>query len=142
MKLPLMLLIPCLALAACNAEQVEKIKTLQRKSAELHCKENLVIFRKMLQGDWQFQMIDPTLVSSGIQIPELTLPDHKPTKEIQEYSADVILKVDAAEILLDGSKLKDTGKWGYVKNTSGKLGGRVFIDCTHADQKGSEWYTW
>lgn len=119
----------------------DQIREGRRKTVELDCKEALFEFRKSLGGNWQFQMIDPTWVSKDFQIPKLTLPGHMLTAGIQEYATDIILNVSATEIALDGSKLKDTGKWGYVRNPAGS-GGRVFIDCSHTDYKGSKWYTW
>jgi len=41
---------------------------------------------------------------------------------------------------LDASKLRDTGKWGYVADPKSPCGGMVFVDCTHTDSKGNSWH--
>jgi hypothetical protein len=38
---------------------------------------------------------------------------------------------------IDGTKLKDTGKWGYVHNDRQVV---VFVDCTHPSSRGKPWY--
>ena len=38
---------------------------------------------------------------------------------------------------IDGSQLKDTGRWGYVHNERQVV---VFIDCTHQSRQGHPWY--
>lgn len=60
------------------------------------------------------------------------LRPHKETNEVQLYPADVIR--DGA---VDGSRLQDTGKWGYVHNDRQVI---VFVDCTHSSSRGKPWY--
>lgn len=36
--------------------------------------------------------------------------------------------------------LKDGGGWGYVGDSGASCRGQVFVDCTHRDSRGKEWY--
>jgi hypothetical protein len=51
------------------------------------------------------------------------------------------VKYDASDILrggqIDGTRLKDTGKWGYVHNDRQVV---IFVDCTHPSSRGKPWY--
>jgi hypothetical protein len=38
---------------------------------------------------------------------------------------------------IDGTRLKDTGRWGYASNGRRVI---VFIDCTHPDSRGKPWH--
>lgn len=39
--------------------------------------------------------------------------------------------------VIDGSQLKDTGRWGYAHNDKQVV---VFVDCTHVNSRGNLWY--
>ena len=60
---------------------------------------------------------------------------HATTKDVQQYPGDVCAQQGA----LDTTRLRDTGKWGYVGDDKSPCPGRVFIDCTHTDSKGVLW---
>lgn len=64
-------------------------------------------------------------------IPQLNVPPHKPTSEVEEYGGDVC---DGPDAVLP-SKVRDTGKWGYVSDRKARCYGVVFIDCTHRDAR-------
>lgn len=57
---------------------------------------------------------------------------HRETSEVKIYPVDTL-----RDGQIDGTKLRDTGKWGYVF-TDGRV--VVFIDCTHASSHNRPWY--
>lgn len=65
-------------------------------------------------------------------IPQLNVSPHKPTNEVEEYGGDVCDGPNA----VDPSRVRDTGRWGYVADRKAKCYGVVFIDCTHRDARG------
>jgi uncharacterized RDD family membrane protein YckC/type II secretory pathway pseudopilin PulG len=68
------------------------------------------------------------------QMPSLQLRDHPETSEVVSYDASVCSGAG-----VDPAKLKDTGKWGYVADSSATCHGAIFIDCTHTDSKQKQW---
>jgi uncharacterized RDD family membrane protein YckC len=79
------------------------------------------------------------------QIPEIApagVPAHPGAAGVEVYGPEVCSgsKEPGAELV--AAKLRDTGKWGYVVAPKAPCDGRIFIDCTHADSKGSAWYTY
>ncbi|MFA6316367.1 MAG: hypothetical protein WC943_03030 [Elusimicrobiota bacterium] len=63
---------------------------------------------------------------------ELVGARHKDTSAVQYYPADII-----RDGQIDGSRLKDSGKWGYAYNEKQVI---VFVDCTHRNSKGVPWF--
>jgi hypothetical protein len=68
------------------------------------------------------------------EIPEATLGlrGHRDASSVKYYPADVI--VDGQ---INGSRLKDTGGWGYAYNSRQVI---VFVDCVHKMMDGKFWY--
>lgn len=66
-------------------------------------------------------------------IPAVSIADHPKTAEIVE--------IDSKNYDADHSKaFNDTGKWLYFSNKKSKYYGRVFVDCTHKNAQGVEFY--
>jgi len=66
-------------------------------------------------------------------IPAVSVADHPKTAEIVE--------IDSRNYDKDYSKaFNDTGKWLYFSNKKSKYYGRVFVDCTHKNSQGVEFY--
>lgn len=65
---------------------------------------------------------------------------HSGAAGVEVYGPEVC--TNTKEPGLDPAKLRDTGKWGYVVAPNAACDGMVFVDCTHADSKGSAWYTY
>jgi hypothetical protein len=63
---------------------------------------------------------------------ELGMVRHRDTTDVRTYPASVLR--DGA---VDGSKLRDSGKWGYVHNERQVV---IFVDCTHLTSGGLPWY--
>ncbi len=57
---------------------------------------------------------------------------HHETSDVRYYAGDLL-----RDGQLDGTKLKDTGKWGYVYNNRQVV---LFVDCTHPSSRGRPWY--
>lgn len=57
---------------------------------------------------------------------------HHETNAVKYYASDLL-----RDGQLDGTKLKDTGKWGYVHNDRQVV---IFVDCTHPSSRGLPWY--
>lgn len=72
----------------------------------------------------------------GGPIPELKLPDHPPTTEVQAYGAEICPGGP-----IDPGRLRDSGRWAYVSAPKAPCDGAVFIDCTHQDSKGKAWHS-
>jgi len=76
-------------------------------------------------------------------IPQLELENHPATTELNIYNEDPCEEgsgiVDLRKFL-DGSKLADSGKWGYVADQNSVCFGYLFIDCTHLNSRGRPWY--
>ncbi|MBI4057065.1 MAG: hypothetical protein HY399_05900 [Elusimicrobia bacterium] len=73
-------------------------------------------------------------------LPVLQLSDHPRTKEVMLYGDEACTRSRVKGGWIDGTTLKDTGKWGYVNDKKSTCWGRVFIDCTHVDPKGEFWF--
>ncbi|MDE2040333.1 MAG: hypothetical protein KGO96_09655 [Elusimicrobia bacterium] len=63
---------------------------------------------------------------------ELGVRGHRDTNRVELYPQSLL-----RDGQIDGSRLKDTGRWGYVHNDHQVV---VFIDCTHRSPSGTPWY--
>jgi uncharacterized RDD family membrane protein YckC/type II secretory pathway pseudopilin PulG len=64
----------------------------------------------------------------------LQIKDHPESNETTAYGASV-----CAGAAVDPSKIKDTGKWGYVTDPAAACRGVLFVDCTHTDSRQKQW---
>ncbi len=65
-------------------------------------------------------------------IPTVQTAVHGETNKVKVY-APAILR----DGQIDGTQLKDTGRWGYVYNDRRVV---VFVDCTHRNSRGKAWF--
>jgi hypothetical protein len=63
---------------------------------------------------------------------EIGVRGHRDNNQVHVYPASVL-----RDGQIDGSQLKDTGRWGYVHNDRQVV---VFVDCTHLSRQGNPWY--
>jgi hypothetical protein len=63
---------------------------------------------------------------------DIAVGGHNETNAVRYYASDLL-----RDGQLDGTKLKDTGRWGYVHNERQVV---VFVDCTHPSSRGKPWY--
>jgi len=68
------------------------------------------------------------------QLPTLHLKDHAQSDAVMNYDASV-----CAGSNVDPAKVKDTGQWGYVADSSAPCHGVIFVDCTHTDSRQKQW---
>ena len=80
------------------------------------------------------QKLDTLIPRYLAEIPtvETSVKKHKDTAAVQYYPSDVI-----RDGQIDGTKLKDTGRWGYSFNERQVI---IFVDCTHTTSRGNPWY--
>ena len=69
--------------------------------------------------------------------PEIPVADagvggHGASNRVTYYPSSVI-----RDGVVDGTRLKDTGYWGYVANDRQII---IFVDCTHKNSHGRAWY--
>lgn len=69
---------------------------------------------------------------ADIPLVEIGIRGYHDSNAVKVYPRNVL--VDGT---IDGSKLKDTGRWGYVHNDNQVV---VFVDCTEKSSKGIPWY--
>ncbi|HBB67458.1 MAG: hypothetical protein A2X28_09370 [Elusimicrobia bacterium GWA2_56_46] len=66
-------------------------------------------------------------------LPAVEIADHPKTAEVVE--------IDSTDYDLDYTKaFRDTGKWLYFSHKKSRYHGRVFVDCSHKDAQGLEFY--
>lgn len=63
---------------------------------------------------------------------ELGLREHKDTGAARNYPSSVLRGGQ-----IDGTRIGDTGKWGYAFTEDRVV---VFVDCTHLTRRGKPWY--
>jgi hypothetical protein len=63
---------------------------------------------------------------------EIDARGHHDNNAVRKYPASILMDGQ-----IDGSQLKDSGRWGYVHNDRQVV---IFIDCTHQSRRGHPWY--
>lgn len=63
---------------------------------------------------------------------EIGIPGHRDNTDVKVFPADVL-----RDGVINGTRLQDTGRWGYVFNERQVV---VFVDCTHQSTRGRPWY--
>lgn len=85
---------------------------------------------------------------NGAYPPDLSqLPEARQAPGLAQHPAASGVEVYGAEVCAGGkeaaalnpTKLRDTGKWGYVAAPKAPCDGQIFIDCTHDDSRGKSW---
>ncbi|MBI4376888.1 MAG: hypothetical protein HY549_10620 [Elusimicrobia bacterium] len=66
------------------------------------------------------------------EIPAVETSTHKENSSVMIYPPNVL-----RDGQIDGSRLRDTGGWGYIATQRQIV---VFIDCTHPTTRGEPWY--
>ncbi len=73
------------------------------------------------------------------ELPPIHTGVHPETAQEEAYPPEACSAQEDG-IELDASKLKDTGRWGYIGAGEKPCLGTVFVDCTHLDLNGKSWY--
>ena len=63
---------------------------------------------------------------------ELEIRGHRDVAQVELYDRRIL-----RDGQIDGSQLRDTGRWGYVYNDRQVV---VFVDCTHQSRRKTPWY--
>jgi hypothetical protein len=111
-----------------DEERTNKDSTIKRNLTNL--RSALTIFISDHEGDipYDIRLLKGPYIS---QFPEVRVGNHPLTDQFIQYDENI-----CEETQNDFKQLKDTGQWGYTPCH----GGRIFIDCTHKDEKGTPYY--
>lgn len=63
---------------------------------------------------------------------ELSVGHHREANDVRNYPSSIL-----RDGQIDGTQLKDSGKWGYVYNDRQVI---IFVDCTHLSSRGIPWF--
>lgn len=137
-----------LALAGCRglgvkdeaaAELEQSFKASDRQVKESKTLSGLVEMETALAGYVRDEGRIPDRIEQLIpkylaEIPaaDTAVKGHGESSEVQIYP-ETVLRGGA----IDGTRLKDTGTWGYVHNDHQVV---IFVDCTHPSSRGRPWY--
>lgn len=69
----------------------------------------------------------------AMPVVELGIKGHRDNSDAVAYASEEILIGGQ----VDGSRLRDTGRWGYTFNDRQIV---VFVDCTHSTSRGTPWF--
>jgi len=81
-------------------------------------------------------------------IPNVQVQDHAPTSEIEFYGNEICGKDAKGDARIDATRLRDTGRWGYVGDKASRCWGMLFVDCRHSTPpstnhpQGEPWYSY
>lgn len=120
---------------------------LALKAQEGSAKANLGALRSALAihyGDTEGQYpkdLSELVPKTLREMPELKLADHPPTGEVTAYGNEACVAGGSGG-QIEGSRLQDSGKWGYVNDPNSPCWGSLFVDCTHADSSGKSWFSY
>ncbi|MFH2204138.1 MAG: prepilin-type N-terminal cleavage/methylation domain-containing protein [Elusimicrobiota bacterium] len=128
----LMIVVAIIGILAAIA--IPKFADLIRKSNEGNTKGNLGTLRSALSiyyGDQEgLYPNDPSALTTNgdylDQFPTVKTPNYHPNTNAVAYGAT-------------GADVNDGGEWIYDNQPSTDLWGRIFVNCTHTDTKGSQW---
>lgn len=69
------------------------------------------------------------------ELPSVTIGHHPKTSAVTVYGRQACSGTE-----VDPGAVRDTGRWGFIRAPKDDCNGSVFVDCTHKDSKGREWY--
>ncbi|MFA6030721.1 MAG: RDD family protein [Elusimicrobiota bacterium] len=72
------------------------------------------------------------------EMPPLAIGGHPETRLTESYGAELCRDGDAGPVV-DAARLRDTGRWGWIRGGAGACQALVFMDCTHKDDAGRLW---
>ena len=120
-------------------EANDDIRRSERSTSESHTISRLSVIERSLNDFIQAEKRIPRTLDELIpkyiaEIPEaeLGVRGHKDSNAVKYYTAEIIVGGQ-----VNGSRLKDTGGWGYVHNDRQVI---IFVDCIHKMMDGKFWY--
>ena len=75
-------------------------------------------------------------------IPYVKTANHADTNRFEAYGNEICGRDARGSAAIDGSRLRDSGAWGYVADKNSPCWGSVFVDCTHTDSRGTAWFSY
>jgi hypothetical protein len=124
---------------ASSREVDENVRQLEISAGEGRTRSGLAKLEESIAGYVQAEKRIPQTVEELIpkylaEMPtvEIFVRGHHDSDRTKIYPASVL-----RDGQIDGTKLKDTGRWGYVFNDRQVV---VFVDCTHKSRRGRAWY--
>ena len=121
-----------------SVNEVEReVRASERQAKEIHTLSYLAKLEEGVNAYYQSENKIPEKLQRLIPhyiaaIPSVETGAHRENGTITIYPRDVL-----RDGQIDGSKLKDTGGWGYVFSERQVV---IFIDCTHKSSSGQPWY--
>ncbi|MEK7858001.1 MAG: hypothetical protein AAB320_02565 [Elusimicrobiota bacterium] len=145
-RIVFLLLVAALAAAGCRGSRDESARDLEKnlRDSEASGKESrtLAALAKIESSLSDYvkaenkvpKTLDALIPKYLAEIPavDIGVPGHRDTAEVKVYPMDTL-----RDGQIDGTKLRDTGKWGYVFTENRVV---VFVDCTHSSSHGRPWY--
>jgi len=117
----------------------DDIRRSERSSFESHTISRLSVIERSLNDFIQAEKRIPKTLQELIpkylaDVPEAEpgVPGHKDSNAVKYYPAEIIVGGQ-----INGSRLKDTGGWGYAHNERQVI---IFVDCVHKMMDGKFWY--
>lgn len=123
----------------------ERMENLKRSFAEAKTKGDLATLRSAISvyyGDAEGRYpssLDELVPKYIIAIPAPNLTNHHSVLGVEYYGSEICIRISDYSGKIDGTGLKDTGKWGYISDEKSPCWGTIFVDCIHIDSKGSAW---
>lgn len=120
-----------------SSEVSQNVRDSERQAKEIHTLSSLAKFEESISAYYQTENKIPVNLQKLIPkyiaaIPSVETGVHQDSNKILVYPRDVL-----RDGQIDGSKLKDSGGWGYVFNERQVI---IFVDCTHKSGQGHPWY--
>lgn len=139
-------LLAAMLLAGCGIGRDEIERAVSR---QIHAKDMIIKEARTLAGLAKLESSISDYVKSEGKIPrkivlmipnyladvpivEIAVRGHRDTGKVEYYPSSVIRGGK-----IDGSRIKDTGRWGYAFNDGRVI---IFVDCTHRTSKGDPWF--
>jgi len=117
----------------------DEIRRSERSASESHTISRLSAIERSINDFIQAEHRIPNSLDDLIpkyiaEIPEaeLGVRSHKDSNIVRYYPREIIVGGQ-----VNGSRLKDTGGWGYVHNDRQVI---IFVDCIHKMMDGKFWY--
>lgn len=150
MKRIILLAAAAAALAACaggqsNRDEVisqDTEKTVEQDELRVRQTETLSALAKMEESIAAYIATEKRIPDSLDQLVPKYLAEIPSVEiDVRGHRDNNLVKVYPSSILrdgqIDGTMLKDTGRWGYVHNDRQVV---VFVDCTHQARNGKAWF--
>jgi len=120
-----------------TAELERNFRESERRVRETRTISSLVEMETALDGYVKHERripekLDVLIPKYLAEVPTVDVTGHRETNYVKYYPSDLL-----RDGQIDGTRLQDTGRWGYVHNDRQVV---IFVDCTHPSGRGRPWY--